>query len=219
MTTKDDIRYAMSRRRLNILMIVCAVFVFLLMLADRTPFVRQRLAELQRRAAVASRDDVEKYHEKSFLCINVVDGDTIDINVPDGKEDTTRIRLLGVDTPETKKPAAPIMYFGPEATAFTIQKTLGKEITVYLNTEGDIRGKYGRLLAYVLLEDGRFLNELLILEGYGYADLRFDHLYYHKYIQLEAAARTQKKGLWENAQREQLPEWLQKRKPNLLKEN
>jgi micrococcal nuclease len=102
------------------------------------------------------------------------------------------------------------MYFGPEAAGFTRESTLGKQVTVYLD-EGSTRGKYGRLLAYVKLPDGRFLNEALLSEGFAYADLRFRHSFYNKYRQLEAAARGQKKGLWLKVTPEQMPKWRQSR--------
>jgi endonuclease YncB( thermonuclease family) len=60
------------------------------------------------------------------------------------------------------------------------------------------------------------LNEVLVAEGFAYADLRFRHSFYNKYKQLEATARSQKKGLWKEVTRSQLPEWLQRKKPNLL---
>jgi len=159
--------------------------------------------------------DFEKYHGRTFTVTKVVDGDTIDINIPDGNYPHTRIRLWGVDTPETKNPKTGVMYFGPEAAEFTNKLTLGKEVAVYLE-ERRTRGKYGRLLAYVQLPDKRYLNEVLLTEGCAYADLRFKHSFYNKYKQLEAAARNGKKGLWAEVTREQLPEWLQRMKPNLL---
>jgi endonuclease YncB( thermonuclease family) len=61
----------------------------------------------------------EKYHVKIFTVVNTVDGDTIDINTPDGECKHTRIRLWGIDAPETKEPNTPPAYFGPEATEFT----------------------------------------------------------------------------------------------------
>jgi endonuclease YncB( thermonuclease family) len=60
------------------------------------------------------------------------------------------------------------------------------------------------------------LNEVLLTEGFAYADLRFRHSYYNKFKQLEAAARSREKGLWEAVTHEQLPEWLQSRNPALL---
>jgi len=159
--------------------------------------------------------DLEKYHARTFTVVNVVDGDTIDIDADDGKYDHTRIRLWGIDTPETKNPETGVMYFGPEAAEFTRKLTLGMPVTIYLdeNRTRDNK-KYNRLLAYIKLQDGRFLNEVLLTEGFAYADLRFKHDFYNKYKQLEASARTSKKGLWEGVTYEQLPKWLQKEKSN-----
>lgn len=160
--------------------------------------------------------DFEKYHANKFTVINIVDGDTIDIDVPDASYERTRIRLWGIDTPETKSTKYGQMYFGPEATEFTTKLALGKRVTVYLDQGNKTRGKYGRLLGYIRLPDGNFLNETLISEGFAYADLRFRHSFYNKYKQLEALARKQKKGLWNKVTNEQLPQWLQRKKPNRL---
>jgi endonuclease YncB( thermonuclease family) len=62
------------------------------------------------------------------------------------------------------------------------------------------------------LPDGTFLNEVLLSEGYAYADLRFKHGLYNKYKQLESVARSQKKGLWAGVTPEQMPKWKQNRK-------
>jgi endonuclease YncB( thermonuclease family) len=63
-------------------------------------------------------------------------------------------------------------------------------------------------LAYVELPDGRFLNEVLLAEGCSYADMRFSHSFYNRYKQLQAAAKSGKKGLWQNVTPDQLPQWL-----------
>ena len=96
----------------------------------------------------------------------------------------------------------------------TGQLVLGKKIALYLDDKHRTRGKYGRLLAYVQLPDGMFLNERLVSEGYAYADLRFPHSYYQKYRQLEAAARALNRGWWTRVGREDLPEWLQRMRPD-----
>ena len=201
----------MSKRRRAALFVVCilaaAVFVWL----DHSVVSSGRQTRRQTEEQVKA-GDLEKYSGKTFTVINVVDGDTIDIDVADGRYEHTRIRLWGIDTPETKNPRIGTMYFGPQAAGFTKQLTIGKPVTVYLEQGSRTRGKYGRLLAYVKLPDGKFLNEVLLTEGFAYADTRFRHSFYHKYKQLEAAARSQKKGLWEKVTRDQLPEWLQKSK-------
>jgi len=160
--------------------------------------------------------DFRKYHAKKFMVVNVVDGDTIDIDIPDGNDIHTRVRLWGIDTPETKHEKYGVMFFGPEAAEFTKKLVHGKEVQIYLDEGNHTLGKYGRLLAYVKLPDDGFLNEVLLSEGFAYADLRFRHSLFHKYQQLEASARSLGKGLWEEVTREQLPEWLQRERPNLL---
>ena len=198
--------YAMSRRRRTGIIVLCLLLAALFIWLDHSAI---------RRKWQRQPDDFEKYHDKTFTVVKVVDGDTIDIDVPDGNYNHTRIRLWGIDTPETKNPKVGVMYFGPQADEFTTKLTFGKPVQVYLD-KNRTRGYYGRLLAYVRLPDKKFLNEVLLTEGFAYADLRFRHNFYNKYPQLEASARRQKKGLWEKVTREQLPEWLQQRKPNLL---
>ena len=107
--------------------------------------------------------NAQNYH----LCSRVVDGDTIIVNI-DGKKE--RVRLIGVDTPETKHPKKPVEYYGKEASAFTKQMVEGKKVR--LDHDQQRRDKYSRLLAYVYLEDGTFLNAEIIKQGYGFAYTR-----------------------------------------------
>ena len=206
--------HAMSKRRRTAVFVLCLLLLVVLIWLDHSPVSRRWQSQPQT-SEQATALDFKKYHAKTFTILNVVDGDTIDIDVPDGNGNYTRIRLWGVDTPETKNPKTGEMYFGPQAAEFTTELVLGKQVTVYLE-EHRTRGYYGRLLAYVQLPDGRLLNEILLTGGFAYADLRFRHSFYNKYKQLEATARSGKKGLWEKVTREQLPEWLQRKKPNLL---
>ncbi len=184
---------------------------------DHSP-IRSKWQSQPKSEEQAKAYDFEKYHAQTFTVVNVVDGDTIDIDIPDVNDSYTRIRLWGIDTPETKNPKVGVMYFGPEAAEFASRLVLKKSITVYLDESNNTRGKYDRLLAYVQLPDGRFLNEVLLAEGFAYAELRlqFRHSLYNRYGQLDASARSLKKGLWEKVTREQLPEWLQRMNPNLL---
>jgi micrococcal nuclease len=207
---KNKTTYAMSRRWRTTIFILCLLLVAVFIGLEHSPIRRKWQAQPKSEERLKAYD-FEKYHKRTFTVVNVVDGDTIDIDVRDGKYKYTRIRLWGIDTPETKND----MYFSREAAEFTKKLTLGKQVTVYLE-EHRTRGYYGRLLAYVQLPDSRFLNEVLVSEGFAYADLRFRHSFYNKYKQLEAAARSRKKGLWLKVTRDQLPDWLQERKPDLL---
>ena len=204
----------MSRHRkagiITLCLSVLAVFVWL----DNSSIKLSR-HQRPKSAKQAKAYDLEKYHKKTFTVVKVIDGDTIDIDIPDVNHNHTRIRLWGIDAPETKSRYSGVMYFGPEAVEFTAKLALGRQVTIYLQ-EHNTRGKYGRLLAYVQLPDGRFLNEVLVSGGFAYADWRFRHSLYQKYKQLESSARRQGKGLWGKVTREQLPEWLQRIRPNLL---
>jgi len=191
----------MSRRRRDGLFALCIVILLAVVWLDRQHGAGLR-KEITRRARWGA--DGWKYHGKTFTVINVVDGDTLDLAVADGRFDHTRVRLLGMDTPETKDPEAPAMYYGPEATAFAEQLAGGKEVTVILDTVGDVRDMYGRLLAYIRLDDGRILNEELIVNGLAYADLRFPHSQYDRYLRLQQEAMEQKAGLWKNVTRDGL---------------
>jgi len=206
----------MSRRRRRLVIAACVTAgAFVVWLDHNRPRSRQTAGTADEQLARTA--DARSYHGKVFHVVKIVDGDTIDIDAPDGRFEYTRIRLWGIDAPESKRPGAAVMYYGPEAAEFTEKLALGHDVRVYLDVGNRTRGYYGRLLAYVQLPDKRFLNEVLLTEGYAYADLRFDHGLYSKYKQLEAAARAQKRGLWRHVKREDLPEWLQKKRPGLAR--
>ncbi len=205
-------RYAISGRRRNIITAVCILAVTALCVLDHSCTSRAINRPAQSAKSQSSLD-IQKYHGRQFSVVKVVDGDTIDIDVPDGNYAHTRIRLWGVDTPETKNPKTGPMFFGKEASEFATKLALTKQVTIYLDKDKKSRDRYHRLLAYVQLPDKTFLNEVLLSEGYAYADLRFKHGLYNKYKQLESVARSQKKGLWAGVTPEQMPKWRQKREP------
>ncbi|MBN2021046.1 MAG: thermonuclease family protein [Sedimentisphaerales bacterium] len=203
-------RYAMSRRRRNFLAGLCAMAAIVTIVLDYSCVNRQPVRPAQ---SVESQKatDIQKYDGRQFTVVKVIDGDTLDIDIPDANYNHTRVRLWGVDTPETKNPRTGPMFFGKEAAEFSTTKALNKKVVVYLEKDGNTRDKYNRLLAYVQLPDGTYLNERLLTEGCAYADVRFKHSFYNKYRQLETLARSQKKGLWRNITEDQMPRWRQKR--------
>lgn len=86
------------------------------------------------------------------LVLKVVDGDTVD--VVDDVRGRLRIRLLGIDTPETKKPGYTVGCWGPEATAFAVSTLLGQRVSVTPDPTQDRTDRYGRTLAYLDKADG-----------------------------------------------------------------
>lgn len=124
--------------------------------------------------------------------IRVVDGDTL-VAAINGQE--YKVRLIGVDAPETVNPTKGIQPYGPEASAYTKSKLEGK--TVWLERDVSETDRYGRLLAYVWLEDGTLFNASLIL--YGYAQVFTwppDVKYVDYFVRLQRLAQSAGAGLW-----------------------
>jgi endonuclease YncB( thermonuclease family) len=209
---KRSSHYAGSRRTRAALVGLCLTGAALLVALDRG-FVAPQWSRPAASRGQAFAADFAQYHGRSFPVVHVVDGDTLHLGVPDASGPVTKVRLIGIDTPELANGGRKPMYFGPEAAAFAKRLAMGKTVTVYLDERAGSRDRYGRLLAYLALPDGKFLNEELLLEGYAYADPRFRHSYYQKYQQLEASARALKKGLWAHVTPEQMPPWRQRKRP------
>jgi len=148
--------------------------------------------------------DLAKYDGKTFRVVRVVDGDTLDVDCPDGKYPETRVRLWGVDTPETVKQDTPVQYFGPQASKFTKDFALGKRVRLQLEPQ-QTRDRYGRLLAYVIGPDGTMFNRRLVAEGYAYADPRYPHRRKDEFRRLQRSAMRARRGLWAHVRREDLP--------------
>jgi micrococcal nuclease len=127
-------------------------------------------------------------HAEIYKVKRVIDGDTL--LLINGE----RVRLIGVDTPETKHPQKPVQYFGREAYLFTKEMVDGKEARFEFDRQK--RDRYGRLLAYVYLLDGTFLNAEIIKQGYGFAYTRFPFKYMEEFRRFEREARDKRKGLW-----------------------
>jgi micrococcal nuclease len=142
-------------------------------------------------------DDWTIYDHKSFKVTYVVDGDTLYVDQPDGPKDHTSVRFWGIDTPELwHRPGdPPDQPYANEARALATKLALHQRVTLVLESRRT-RGKYGRLLAYVMLPDGRSLNEILVRKGLAHADRRFDHHLYNHYLALEDQAKADHLGLW-----------------------
>lgn len=152
-------------------------------------------------------DDYARYDGRNFRVVRVVDGDTLDIDVPDAGRPHTRIRLWGVDTPELARGDVPAMHFGEEAWRFAKERLEGREVVIEL-APSRTRDKYERLLAYVYFErGGAMFNELLAEEGLAFADQRFRHPYDDRFELLEKRARVAGRGLWAKVTSDQMPEW------------
>ena len=126
--------------------------------------------------------------------VRVIDGDTIVVEINGAQE---RIRLIGVNTPETVDSRKQVECFGKEASAFVKNLLSGKSVRLESDTTQGDRDKYGRLLHYVFLEDGTLLNKTIIIEGYGHEyTYRTPYRYQAEFKTAERTAREEKRGLW-----------------------
>jgi micrococcal nuclease len=126
----------------------------------------------------------------------VVDGDTLVVRLG-GR--TEKVRLIGVDTPESVDPRRPVEPFGKEASAFTRRLADGKSVLLRGEAGTLDRDKYGRLLRYVLLPDGTLLNAEIVRQGYGFALTRYPFARMDEFRALEREARDRGLGLWAGA--------------------
>jgi micrococcal nuclease len=132
----------------------------------------------------------------SALVVRIVDGDTIVVSfgADTGLGTNEKVRLIGVDTPETVDPRKPIERYGIEAARFAQERLINR--TVRLAFEPTLRDYYGRLLAYVFLDDGTCFNLDVIAEGYGFAYTKYPFLFMDEFRRTEQLARSQRRGLW-----------------------
>ena len=141
-----------------------------------------------------------------FVRVNrVVDGDTIDV-VFENRADSERVRLIGVNTPETKHPQKNVEFYGKEASDFTTAALSGRQ--VWLQFDLEVHDKYQRLLGYVWTEKpndvndekeirDKMFNARLLLNGYGQVmTIPPNSKYANMFVGFQREARQNNRGLW-----------------------
>jgi micrococcal nuclease len=130
---------------------------------------------------------------------HVVDGDTLKVKLGSRSE---TIRLIGVDTPETKHPTKPIECWGPEASTHT-QSLLPPGTDVVVVRDEEARDKYGRLLAYVTrTSDNLFINLDLISGGWANTlSIEPNTAYAQAFDDAASTAQRLQLGLWAHCRR------------------
>lgn len=144
-----------------------------------------------------------------YKITKVVDGDTMDIERIDGdkvlnEKETQRVRLLGINSPETVDPRRPVECYGKEASSYLKSLADGKYAAIELDSTQTIHDKYGRILAYVYIKTPGIkdqniimLNNEMIKNGYAY-EYTYDlsYKYQQEFKSLEAVAKNNFIGLW-----------------------
>lgn len=132
-----------------------------------------------------------------YRVVEFADGDTISVDM-DGKVE--RIRMIGVDTPETHDPRKAVQCFGQAASDFTKNLIGNNPVRLQADELSTNRDRYDRLLRYVYLPDGKLVEEEIIRQGYGFAYTSFPFTKSDHFKQLETDARQQGRGLWGSCQ-------------------
>lgn len=139
--------------------------------------------------------------------VRVIDGDTMDVEFANGS--TERVRLLGVDTPEVYTAVSPdewegvpdtpegracLETWGDRASQFATEELAGKTVTLIIDPESDVRGSYGRLLAYLAYDDTTFNHRLLETGHARMYDSQFSKR--DEFAAIERAAMDDDTGAW-----------------------
>lgn len=178
---------AMSRRLVHLLILIG----FLLLVDFLSPSVPVvSVVDTVEKTPIAQTLPIE-----SFIVSRVVDGDTIEVK--DGTGTISKVRLIGIDTPETVDPRKTVQCFGKEASNRTKVLLEGKTVQLAADPTQDDRDKYARLLRYVSLLDDTDVNLSLIRDGYAHEYTY--HVPYQRQAVYKAAQREAEsagRGLW-----------------------
>lgn len=135
--------------------------------------------------------------EGPFHVTSVTDGDTIRVNI-DGK--STRVRLIGIDTPEVTDPRKPVQCFGREASRRAHELMDNTQVWLEYDPSQSRHDRYGRTLAYVWLTDAVLVNEKMVNEGFAHEyTYETPYKYRDTFRDAEQAARISERGLWSPA--------------------
>lgn len=133
----------------------------------------------------------------TYSVTHVTDGDTFNVSIV-GKTET--VRMIGIDTPETKDPRKPVQCFGQAASSESHKLLDGKSVRLEADPDDTDRDKYHRLLRYVYLPDGTFVNQYLVQNGYAFAYTLFPFSKVEQFRAWESEARQNNRGLWSGCQ-------------------
>jgi len=173
------------------------IFLHCLLLAALSSAVPRPAAVADERLKPVTEALLKNLHldRRFHKCIAVADGDTIIL------EELGAVRFIGVDTPEKNHPELPVQFMSKESSAFTKKLCLGKNIRLeYDAFDEDKRGNYGRILAYLYLEDGTFVQEQLLMKGYAtaYTKYPFDKQRGNQFLAWEQTAQQEGIGIWKD---------------------
>ena len=129
-----------------------------------------------------------------YTLTRVVDGDKAKVSIT-GRSVT--LRLIGIDTPETKHPSKPVQCFGQEASSRAKALLTNHKVWIQYDTSQAHRDRYGRDLVYAWLDDRTMLNEVMVREGFAH-EYTYDlaYRYQGEFRTAQRQAKTAGLGFW-----------------------
>lgn len=152
--------------------------------------------ETKEESVIEEKIQDKNSHAKGALykVVSISDGDTISVNI-NGKDE--KLRIIGINTPETVDPRREVQCFGKEASNKAKEILTGASVRLESDSSQNDRDKYGRLLRFVFLEDGTDFGKTMIKSGYAYKyTYGTPHKYENEYKSAEEFAKENKNGLW-----------------------
>jgi micrococcal nuclease len=177
------------------------VLIFIIFLISLVPTSSKNSTESKSQKAktnntpVVSSNASTKIQPGYYQVDRFIDGDTISVTMNGHSE---KVRLIGVDTPETHKPNTPVQCYGPAAAAYTKNIIGNQKVRLEADSKSTNRDKYNRLLRYVYLPDGTNLNAQLISTGNGFYYPYFPFEKSDEFSKLQEDAKANNRGLWGN---------------------
>ncbi len=160
--------------------------ITLIVLSYTAPIESPQTSSLESTLSTASAE--------AFLVTRVVDGDTLKVA---SDETELTVRLIGINTPETKDPRKPVECFGEAASKKMQNLVENKTVLLSQDSSQSERDRYNRLLRYVALPSGEDVGEILIREGYA-QEYTYNSPYAKQdlYQAAEISAQNEQRGLW-----------------------
>ena len=193
----------MNKKQATLIILGLVVFFRALLVYIGYPSVVQNQQTSEASAAVTKQTEtqvvattgyISTTTKSLFVVSRVVDGDTIEVTRDGVKE---KVRLIGINTPETVDPRKKVECFGKEASLHAKEILFGKKVELVSDDTQTKYDKYGRLLAYVYREDGLFINKHMIEEGYAYEyTYHVPYLFQKEFKEAQLKAQNEGKGLW-----------------------
>jgi micrococcal nuclease len=184
MPYKKSIIFAFINFGKNIMQILKTIFLFLfLIFGVHTSFQAQ-----------TNSSKAQNKQEVNYLVTKVIDGDTFWVRNVDGSQE--KVRLIGIDAPESRDTGKKKEgFYGKESKAYLTKLLINQKVRLELDVKP--RDQYKRLLAYVYLADGTFVNAHLVKNGYAMVYTVPPNVKFSKdFLKLQIEARNKNQGLW-----------------------